>query len=72
MALPAWAGHSHVETVRITMQAYALHEDGDERGAKEYRFKAVAIDWQRGTAARYIAKTWLTPPIMATGAATLN
>lgn len=46
----------HVETVRAVMRKYALQEDGDEAGAEENRFRAVAIDRSRGTAAGYIAK----------------
>lgn len=46
----------HVETVRAVLRDYALREDGDEPGAQEHRFKAVAIDWSQGTAAGYIAK----------------
>ena len=38
------------------LKFYALLEDPDEKGADKYRFKAVAIDWNRGTAASYIAK----------------
>ena len=35
---------------------YALEVDGDEPGAQERRFKAIDIDWRKGTAAGYIAK----------------
>lgn len=35
---------------------YAMKEDGNERGAKKYRYDIVAIDWSKGTAAGYIAK----------------
>lgn len=46
----------NVETVREVVRRYALQEDGGEAGAEENRFKAVAIDRSRGTAAGYIAK----------------
>lgn len=42
--------------VRAVLEKYALAEDGREAGAVENRFKAVAIDRSRGTAAGYIAK----------------
>ena len=42
--------------MREVFQFQALQEDGDEAGAAEYRFKAVSIDWSRGSAAGYIAK----------------
>lgn len=45
-----------VRVVRGVLEAYALHDSGDEAGAVENRFKAVAIDRGRGTAAGYIAK----------------
>lgn len=45
-----------VATVRAVLEKYALAEDGDEAGAEANRFKAVAIDTSRGTAAGYIAK----------------
>lgn len=35
---------------------YALQVDGNESGAKKHRFKAIAIDKSKGTAAGYIAK----------------
>lgn len=47
---------SHTEEARAIMRHYALEIDGDEPGAEEHRFKAVAIDWSRGSAAGYIAK----------------
>lgn len=46
----------HTEAVRELMKRYALQTDGDEPGAEEHRFTAVAIDWSRGSAAGYIAK----------------
>lgn len=47
---------AHVETTRAIMTAYALAVDGEEPGAQEHRFKAVAIDWSKGSAAGYVAK----------------
>jgi hypothetical protein len=45
-----------VQWVRDVMKAYALKEDGHEPGAEQHRFQAVPIDYQRGSAAGYIAK----------------
>ncbi|SFF21419.1 replication endonuclease [Nitrosomonas sp. Nm166] len=42
--------------VREIMRHYALETDGDEPGAQEHRFKAIAIDKSKGTAVGYIAK----------------
>lgn len=42
--------------VRDVMKSYALKEDGNEPGAEQHRFQAVPIDYQRGSAAGYIAK----------------
>ena len=47
---------SKVELLRAIMQGYALECDGDEPGADKYRFKAVSIDPNQGTATGYIAK----------------
>jgi hypothetical protein len=44
------------EAVRKVMRHYALLDNGQEPGALEHRFKAVAIDPTKGTAAGYIAK----------------
>lgn len=44
------------DTVRELCARYCLQTDGSEPGAKKYRFKAVAMDKRRGTAAGYIAK----------------
>ena len=46
----------HRKTVREVMRRYALADNGDEPGAQIYRFKAIAIDAAKGTAAGYIAK----------------
>ena len=46
----------HVEPVREVLSRYALEFDGDEPGADKYRFKAVDIDYGRGTATGYVAK----------------
>ncbi len=48
--------HEHREIVRDVMRQYALAENGNEPGAQTHRFKAVAIDPAKGTAAGYIAK----------------
>ncbi|WP_438464292.1 replication endonuclease [Marinomonas sp. PE14-40] len=37
-------------------EAYALSEDGNERGAKRYRFKALKMDPAKGDATGYIVK----------------
>lgn len=42
--------------VRAIFRAQALVEDGDEPGAAAARFTAKRIDWNRGSAAGYIAK----------------
>ncbi len=46
----------HTRQVRKILRHYALQLDGDEEGAKKYRFKAITIDKQKGTATGYIAK----------------
>jgi hypothetical protein len=45
-----------VNTSRSILSKYSLKEDGNERGAKAHRFKAVSIDPKKGSAAGYIAK----------------
>lgn len=47
---------SQVAAVRAVFRGQALKEDGQEPGALEHRFTAVAIDWGRGSAAGYVAK----------------
>ena len=42
--------------VRSVMKHYALEDNRHEKGAKQHRFKAVAIDKSKGSAAGYIAK----------------
>ncbi len=42
--------------VAAVIRRYALQDSGDEKGAKQHRFKPVRIDWSKGTAAGYIAK----------------
>jgi hypothetical protein len=44
------------KVIREICKKYCLQVDGTEKGASEHRFKAVAIDKKRGTAAGYIAK----------------
>lgn len=46
----------HQEQLSQILRHYALQVDGDEPGAEEFRFRVVPIDWNRGTAAGYIAK----------------
>lgn len=46
----------HRETVREVIRQYALADSGNESGAQTHRFKAIAIDPAKGTAAGYIAK----------------
>ncbi|GAA6154465.1 replication endonuclease [Pseudoteredinibacter isoporae] len=45
-----------LESAKRIFSDYALHEDGFELGAKEYRSEIVEIDPAKGTAAGYIAK----------------
>jgi replication gene A protein len=46
----------HSAKVREIIRHYALQIDGDEPGANEHRFTAIAIDKSKGTAIGYIAK----------------
>ncbi len=43
----------HQQTAKVSeiFRHYALQVDGDEPGAKKHRFKAIAIDKSKGTAA---------------------
>jgi hypothetical protein len=43
-------------TFREIVKKYSLEDSPDEKGAKKFRFKAVAIDKSKGSAAGYIAK----------------
>ncbi|MDP2265599.1 MAG: replication endonuclease, partial [Thiobacillus sp.] len=45
-----------IKTLRALFRKYALEVDGDEPGAQKHRFKAVAIDCNKGSAVGYIAK----------------
>ena len=45
-----------VKEAREIFEKYALEEDGDEKGAEEYRTDFVLMDASKGTAAGYIAK----------------
>jgi hypothetical protein len=47
---------AQVAAVRDILSRYSLQVEGDEPGASEHRFKAVAIDKSRGTATGYVAK----------------
>ncbi len=42
--------------VRQIFKRYCLQLDGNEKGAKKHRFKAIPIDKKQGSAAGYIAK----------------
>jgi hypothetical protein len=44
------------DKARKVFSKYALQEDGNERGAKQHRFKAISIDPKKGSASGYIAK----------------
>lgn len=46
----------HVQKVREIVLKQALKDSPDERGAAEHRVDFKAIDWERGSAAGYIAK----------------
>lgn len=45
-----------IEEARAIFRAYALAEDGHEKGANEARFRVVPMDEQFGSATGYIAK----------------
>lgn len=60
-ATPHWhlllfVAPEHAETLRSVCREHCLREDADEPGAATHRFKAVSIDWDKGTATGYIAK----------------
>ena len=48
--------NEHVKRVRGILREYALADAGTEPGALKHRFKYVAVDRSRGTAAGYVAK----------------
>lgn len=47
---------AHLETLQTIVRAYALKDSPDEPGAQRHRADFKPIDWERGTAAGYIAK----------------
>lgn len=56
---PRWPGAAEraaMPRIRAIVRRYALADSGTETGAKKYRFKPVAIDATKGTAAGYVAK----------------
>lgn len=56
---PAWPGMTYRAArprVLALFRRYALADSPDEAGARKHRFTAQQIDWQRGSAAGYIAK----------------
>ena len=46
----------HRDQAREIMRSYALSVDGSEPSATKHRFKAMAIDWKKGSATGYLAK----------------
>lgn len=46
----------HLDTMRDGLRKHALKDSGHEAGAQEHRCRFVSIDWERGSAAGYIAK----------------
>lgn len=60
-ATPHWHclffhAQEHAETVADVIKHYALQDSPDERGAHARRVDVKAIDWNKGSAAGYIAK----------------
>ncbi|MDX8396840.1 MAG: replication endonuclease [Mariprofundaceae bacterium] len=47
---------AHLERAVEIIRHYTLLEDGNENGAKKYRFKIEYIDWRKGSAVAYVAK----------------
>lgn len=55
----AWRGDSaraSMPRVSAIIRSYALADSGRERGAKQHRVDFEKIDWEKGSAAAYIAK----------------
>lgn len=55
----AWrgdAGRAAMPRICAIIRAYALVDSGNERGAKAHRVDFEKIDWNKGSAAAYIAK----------------
>lgn len=50
------AGVRALPRFRAVFRRYALKDSGTESGAKKYRTKFEAIDWNRGSAAGYVLK----------------
>jgi len=51
-----WVSASQVQQLAAVLRDCWLQHEGDEYGAQEYRFKAVAIDKAKGGAIAYVAK----------------
>lgn len=51
-----WVSAEQCQQLQDLLRACWLQREGDEPGAREYRFKAVAIDPARGGAVAYVAK----------------
>jgi hypothetical protein len=53
---PGSAGRAAMPRACALIRAYALVDSGRERGAKQHRVDFEKIDWNKGSAAAYIAK----------------